>query len=289
MAAPLVVGVDGSDAARRALEWAVDEAVRHGAALRIVYASLWEYYDGSLPAGSPPVPAGRGQAEHIVASAAELAQARGPRLKLTADILAEDTVPGLLRAGRDSFAVVVGDRGRGRLPLPLGSTALAVASRAQGPVIVVRGGGRNTAGGFDRVVLGVGETGERGAAVGFAFREASVRGGRLDAIRAWRSPERGVATHAHTLAGAADPRMRDAEWALQHAVKDSVQRFPDVDVRRVTAEGPARNALLLASDEADLVVVGARRRTGQSGIHLGHVNHDVLQHASCPVAVVPER
>ncbi|MEV6104858.1 universal stress protein [Streptomyces sp. NPDC051940] len=288
MARHLVVGFDGSDSARRALDWAAGEAARHDALLHIVYASLWEYYDGSLPAGFPVAPADRTPAEHVVATAAGYAAAREPGLRLATEILAQDTVPGLLRAGRDALAVVVGDRGRGRLPLALGTTALAVASRAEGPVIVVRGGERTSAGGARRVVLGVGETGERGAAIEFAFREAQLRDKQLDAVRAWRSPERGVATHAHTLAGAADPRMRDAEWALQHALKDAAQRHPDVEVRRRTAEGHARDALLLASDEADLLVVGARRRTGESGVHLGHVNHAVLHHASCPVALVPE-
>ncbi|QIY53570.1 universal stress protein [Streptomyces sp. RPA4-5] len=36
---PLVVGIDGSDSAFRALEWAADEAALHGLPLRVVYAS----------------------------------------------------------------------------------------------------------------------------------------------------------------------------------------------------------------------------------------------------------
>ena len=35
---PVVVGVDGSDDALRALDWAADEAARHGWSLRIVHA-----------------------------------------------------------------------------------------------------------------------------------------------------------------------------------------------------------------------------------------------------------
>ncbi|MFE0130693.1 universal stress protein, partial [Streptomyces sp. NPDC059037] len=38
---------------------------------------------------------------------------------------------------------------------------------------------------------------------------------------------------------------------------------------------------------ADLLVVGARRRKGHVGMQLGPVNHAVLHHAACPVAVVP--
>lgn len=39
---------------------------------------------------------------------------------------------------------------------------------------------------------------------------------------------------------------------------------------------------------ADLVVVGARRRHGLPGLALGAVNHALLHHAPCPVAVLPE-
>ncbi|MEU9383029.1 universal stress protein, partial [Streptomyces sp. NPDC048279] len=43
---PLVVGVDGSESSLRAVDWAADEAALRGAPLRLVYASLWERYEG---------------------------------------------------------------------------------------------------------------------------------------------------------------------------------------------------------------------------------------------------
>lgn len=44
---PIVVGVDGSEPSMRAVDWAVDEAALRGASLRLVYASLWERYEGT--------------------------------------------------------------------------------------------------------------------------------------------------------------------------------------------------------------------------------------------------
>ncbi|MGV9851186.1 universal stress protein [Streptomyces sp. NPDC003442] len=63
--------------------------------------------------------------------------------------------------------------------------------------------------------------------------------------------------------------------------------LPPVPVAHRPVEGPARKALLDASAHADLLVVGARRRQGHFGMQLGLVNHAVLHHAKCPVAVVP--
>ncbi|MEW2120577.1 universal stress protein [Streptomyces sp. NPDC005474] len=49
-----------------------------------------------------------------------------------------------------------------------------------------------------------------------------------------------------------------------------------------------RQALLNAASGAELLVAGARRRHGRVGLQLGLVNHAVLHHAPCPIAVVPQ-
>ncbi len=87
MTLPLVVGVDGSDSCLLAVDWALDEAERHGLPLRLVYASLWARYEGGLPSVGQGRPSERVLAEHIVASAAERAQRRGPDVKVTTDIV----------------------------------------------------------------------------------------------------------------------------------------------------------------------------------------------------------
>lgn len=51
---------------------------------------------------------------------------------------------------------------------------------------------------------------------------------------------------------------------------------------------PARRALPDAASQADLLVVGAHRRHGHPCLQLGLINHALLHHAPCPVAVVPQ-
>jgi nucleotide-binding universal stress UspA family protein len=286
---PLVVGVDGSDSSLEAVDWAVDEAYRHGIPLRLVYASLWERYEGTMPAFGPRRPDEQVLAEHIVAAAAERARLRHPEVKTSADVLAEEPESALLREGRSAFALVTGHRGRGELAgLLLGSVGLEVAARAQCPVIVVRGAQPNVRGTFHRVVLGVGEAAEGSAAVAFAFREAGVRGGKLDAVHAWRWPAFGLPDVPVVQGYAPDPYLRKAEQVLDDTLRAPARDHPGVTVRREALEGPAREALLGAAVTADLLLVGARRRDGSFGMQLGPVNHAVLHHASCPVAVVPQ-
>ncbi|KAB2977386.1 universal stress protein [Streptomyces sp. SS1-1] len=284
MTLPLIVGVDGSDPSLVAVDWAVDEAVRHGLTLRLVHASLWERYAGTVPTLGGGRFSERVLAEHLVSSAAERAARRAPGLRITTDILPADAVDGLLHEGANAHALVVGDRGRGELKgLLLGSVSLAVAARAHCPVIVVRGDEPGIVGLHERILLGVGDPATSGRAVDFAVREAEARGCVLDAVRAWRHP----APIGAETAGDGD-QERQAATLLDEALRAPLAAHPDVRVRRATVEGAARTVLVDRSAAADLVILGARRRHGHFGLQMGRVGHRLLHHAECPVAIVPQ-
>ncbi|MEU9451205.1 universal stress protein [Streptomyces sp. NPDC048277] len=282
MTLPLVVGVDGSDASLLAVDWAAAEAARHGVPLRLVYASLWERYEGGTPAADLEGP-GAGErvlAEHIVAAAAERAVRRAPEAEVTTGIVPEDAVDALLHEGDTACALVTGSRGRGELKgMLLGSVGLTVAARAHCPVIVVRGDRAGTAGTHERILLAAGDPESGGTAARFAFREAEARGCTLDVVRAWRR-----STRSAQPAGEAE---RNASALLDTLLRAPMAEHPTVRVRSVTVEGPAHRILVNRSAAADLVIVGARRRHGRPGLQLGRVGHTLLHHADCPVAVVP--
>nr|WP_168720703.1 universal stress protein [Streptomyces sp. SAT1]ANO42541.1 universal stress protein [Streptomyces sp. SAT1] len=291
---PLVVGVDGSEPALRAVDWAADEAVLRGLPLRVVYASLWERYEGAALARDLGKPDARVAAEDVVRAGAHRARARRPDLAVSLAALPEAPEYALLREARNASALVVGSRGRGGVSgLLLGSVGLYVAAHADCPVVVVRPGGDNQArtAVHGRVVVGIGD--EPAAEVPFAAREAALRGAALEAVRAWRCPAPEPAGHPLLTGGpergygeAAEEAAAAAAEVLEEALRDVP---PRVEVRRRTAEGPAHKVLLGASRTADLLVVGARRRPGRLGLQLGRVAHALLHHALCPVAVVPHR
>ncbi|MEV6020197.1 MULTISPECIES: universal stress protein [unclassified Streptomyces] len=289
MAFPLVVGVDGSDSSLLAVDWAVDEAARHGLPLRLVHASRWETYEGIQPSFRTDRSSEEVMSQHIVASCLERARRRDPAVKVSGDALAEDPVSALLHAGPEAFALVTGSRGRGEIAgMLLGSVSLAVAARAACPVIVVRGAEPSRHGTFGRVVVGVGAAAGGPGAVRFALREAQARGSGVTAVRAWRNPSQEPVDHMLLADDAARLREERASTGLDEALRDAAREHPQVEVRRETVEGPAHRALLDASARADLVVVGAQRRHGHFGLQLGRVAHALLHHAECPVAVVPQ-
>ncbi|MGW2702811.1 universal stress protein [Streptomyces sp. NPDC001340] len=289
MELPLVVGVDGSDSSLLAVDWAVDEAARHGLALRLIHASLWERYEAAQPSFSTDRPAEAVMAQHIIASSLERARLRNPEVKASGEVLPDDAVSVLLRAGPEAFALVTGSRGRGEVAgLLLGSVSLAVAARAVCPVVVVRSGDPIRQGTYGRVVVGVGEPTGGAGAVRFAVREAEARGCALTAVRAWRNPAQEPVDHMLIADDAARLREERASAGLDDALREAAREHPQVDIQRRPVEGPAHRVLLKASAEADLIVVGAQRRHGHFGLQLGRVAHALLHHSECPVAVVPQ-
>ncbi|MER7172131.1 universal stress protein [Streptomyces mesophilus] len=283
----LVVGVDGSDSSLRALDWAVDEALRRGCELRIVHGSSWEWYEGHEPSFAINRTSVRTYADHIAAQAVERAQNRTSAVKVVGQVLPADPAAALIHESREASAVIVGNRGRSELTgLLLGSVSLVVAAQAECPVIVVRGEERNLTDGFRRVAVAVDTAKDAAPALEFAFRAAQRRDAAVHAVHAWRCPAHDLPDYPRAE-DATDMHRDLAEAELAQALRGQLRVHSDLTVHREVVEGRPRTALLDAAKSADLLVVGARRRKGHVGMQLGPVNHAVLHHAACPVAVVP--
>ncbi|MDI1455395.1 universal stress protein [Streptomyces sp. NPDC003388] len=271
MTIPLVVGVDGSEASLEAVDWAAGEAVRHGVPLRLLHAA-----------------AGEREASAVLGAASARARQAAPAVVLSSEVSHEDAATALVGEGRNAFALVLGNRGLGDLSgMLLGSVGLAVAARADCPVVVVRGGSDHRATGFGSVVVGVEDGESSGTAVDFAVREAQVRRCRLEAVHAWSAPA-GACTTPQASSWQLEAHRRPPAQVLDDALRRPAERYGDARVSRRLIEEPARRALLEAASTADLLVVGARRRLGHPGLQLGLVSHALLHHAPCPVAVVPQ-
>ncbi|HEX3713509.1 MAG TPA: universal stress protein [Trebonia sp.] len=93
--------------------------------------------------------------------------------------------------------------------------------------------------------------------------------------------------------GAAD------EWVvenLDHAVNEMTQkaatRLGDAGPASVTVRavsGFVVKELVDASQDADMVVVGARGASGFTRLLMGSVSSEVVQHSACPVVIVPHK
>lgn len=139
-----------------------------------------------------------------------------------------------------------------------------------------------------RVVVGVDNPDNCLSSLGWAFAEAGRRAADLDVVHAWVLP------HDVSPIGIPGPAMDATPFAAQakKLLDDAVDQVPaDLrravhEVRPLAVQDPASKALLEASSDADLLVVGSRGRGALSGL-LGSVSHQCVHHATCPVAVVP--
>jgi nucleotide-binding universal stress UspA family protein len=305
---PVLVGVaEGSGPA--ALEFAAADAERRGLPLRLLHAYSAET---SYPWGyGYPLPAGvlqnaeevaRANALSVLEDAAEHVRARHPDLPLTTTLARASAAASLVTASQGAATLVVGRRAqRHRWPGSLGSVSLAVAAHADCPVVVVPGSadqaadrspevgepGAASAGESRRaaghVLVGLEDSPECLDAVGFAFAHAAARGLVLIAVHSWWVDPSVLAL---TEGAAWSPVDDDDPVVVDTLLAPWASRYPQVTVQRVLARGRPADVLLDAAIGAELLVVGSRGRGGFTGLLLGSVSRHVLQHASCPVAVV---
>lgn len=283
---PIVVGIDGSDESYVGLAWAVHEARHQNRPLRLVHA--WEV---PVP-GYVPVPASvdlvRESAEAVLADALTKAEEWAAGVRVQGLLVHGPAGRVLIDQGSDAAMVVVGSHGRGGFArLLLGSSSGAVAAHAEVPVVVTRGTVADEAWRLGPVVVGVDGSAVSEAAIDFAFAAASLRGHGLVVVHAWSQPDPFV-DEAYAVLSEASTRQTEARLAVSESLAGWREKFPDVEVTEVIADGHPVDALLAEASaaQAALVVVGSRGRGGFAGLLLGSVSRGVLHHATCPVAVV---
>lgn len=302
----VLVGVDGSDQARHALERAVEEARAQSMSVRLV---------GAYPVigvGDPGLETRfteavmKENAEHL-AEARELVERAGLPVEVVE--AAGDAAKALVEQSRDAALVVMGKRGRGgALRGRLGSVSAAVAAHSKCPVIIVPEAGegrhaRHVGGATDvalepggpvsvddvdfagRVVVGVDALGSRNPALWKAVEYAQRHGrklallsvnGALSGTPTWFQDEFNQARYFH-----------EADERLAEISREIAEEHPELAVEHHIFVGRPARILMHATDSAELVVVGSRGIGGFRGLLLGSVSQAVLENATGPVMIVP--
>lgn len=283
--APVVVGVDGSEASLAAVRLAVRMAAERRRPLRVVHAFVWPLLHVPLgPApGAPPDAGLQADAERLVKEAVGYATGLDGQVEVTGAVVTGGVSGVLVSETRRAALLVLGDRGLGGFTgLLVGSVAVAVAAHAHCPVLIARGTPRTEG----PVVVGVDGSPNSALAVAFAAEEAVLRGTDLVAVHAYTEPVSTGPGDMLPLIYDPDALATDEGRLLTEATAGLAERHPDLRVVRRLVRDRARPALIEHSRTAQLVVVGARGRGGFAGLLLGSVSQAVLHHAECPVAIV---
>jgi nucleotide-binding universal stress UspA family protein len=284
----IVVGVDGSVHAERAIAWAVRQAVLEHRPLTLLHA-----FD---PTGRTLVGAleleddNRVELLHHLRRAARItldeasdrAQTIASDLDVRTLLVEADPRQALIDASDTAHLLVVGSRGRGALRgLLLGSVSVAVSQLANCPTIVCRprGAEPDTPG----VLVGADGSAASRPVIDFAFSQTSLRRVPLTVMHCfWEIVSQSSSTHPSPE----DPA--DMRMLLAESVAGFSESYPDVEVHLELARGLVDQVLVGAAPTTDLVVVGRRHKDALARFLHASMAAAVVERAAGTVAVVPE-
>jgi nucleotide-binding universal stress UspA family protein len=281
----IVVGV-GPEEVESALAFAAEEAIRARCGLHLVHAVHV----------SPPGPEnalltavdvekwGREVLDLAVKRAEDLVDGAVP---VTHELHRGAPVHVLVEAGRSARMVVLEHRHLSRLSRIVNRTvAGGVAARLPVPVVAVPSGWTPTDG--PKVVVAGVDVPERSDEVlRTAVAEAHARGASLKVVHAWSWPayDPDATSYGDEHKRWADRSRAEVRAALDRLGNESVAMEADVEVH----PGRVIEAILGASQGADLLVIGRHDPLVPVGSHIGPVARAVLREAACPVLLANPR
>jgi nucleotide-binding universal stress UspA family protein len=264
----VVVGIDGSQAAIQAAEWAVDEAVSREIPLRLVEI---------IPEQAEPAPFASvgnvrmeleyGETALRIASAA--VEATGKPAKVETAILQGAPAATLIAESRNAAMICLGSVGIGRFARAfLGSTATELAEAAHCPVAIIRSQHRQSKPGSPLIVVAINDSPDNEDVVEQAMKEAQLR-------------------HAPVLAlGVSQKDTGDMPSdELDRRVQCWGQRHPDIKIYAGATRTEIADFLAVLDRKIQLAVIGSGD-ADQVAHLVGPHRHPILGHAECSVLIV---
>jgi nucleotide-binding universal stress UspA family protein len=264
----VVVGIDGSQAAIQAAEWAVDEAVSREVPLRLVEV-IPEQVEPAPFASVGNVRMEIEYAETALRIGAAAVAAAGKPVKVETAILQGDPAATLIAESGNAEMVCVGSVGIGRFAKALlGSTVAELAEAATCPVAIIRTQQSRPRPDTSLIVVAVNDSPGNDDVVEQAIREAQLRHAPVLALGAWRDGFGEVPSDE-----------------LDRQVQFWNQRCPSVQFHaRATRTGIA-DFLDVSDSRIQLAVIGSTD-VDQVASLIGPHSHPILGHADCSVLIV---
>ena len=135
----IVVGVDGSAAGQRALEWAAAEAARRGRTASVLAVTAWQFDPDDRPESvairlPDPAEAARQMLTHAVA----IVRAAHPEVAVAGEVVEGDPARALVHASAGADLLVLGGHGHSRLfHAVIGSVTEMCIRLSHCPILVI--------------------------------------------------------------------------------------------------------------------------------------------------------
>ncbi|WP_059014674.1 universal stress protein [Mycobacterium sp. M26] len=284
---PVVVGVDGSDAALGAARWAADFAARHALPLTLLHATPrldWHFVHAEASADAADPASG----DHVLAAAEAAVRSAHPELAIHPVEVTGGVATALADASQSARLLVLGSGSTDHRAL--GGHVVRTTHRAQCPVAVWRAPVATRTGKPLPVVVGVDDSDASSRALAEAFDIARLLHAPLQVVHMW---ELDAAVGMGDLGGAGNmdwPLLEVLETQQRQRMDELVEplakKYPNAHVTQVFQDTSPAKGLTDLSREAQLVVVGSHGRGRLADAILGSVSQNLIHHADCPVLVV---
>lgn len=271
MAEKYIIGVDGSEQSRVALDWGLARAAESGASVELLHVADDSFLSESVAFLSEAQQA----SEQMLAAEREYALSSGFTGSITGTAVVGHPIAEVEEASKRADLVILGAHAGSKLAGSFfGTRAVKIAAVAHCPVAVVpfETEGDPAPG----IVVGVDGSDASQKAVAYAAERASMRGVPLIAVYAWMPPLTPGLEYLWSEELVESQRSA-AEEAIAIGTAGLASRYPDLEIERRIVQAPPVAALLQAAENADMIVVGSRGRGGISRLLLGSVSHGVLQ------------
>jgi len=264
----VVVGIDGSQAAIQAAEWAVDEAVSQEIPLRLVQVIPEEVEPAPLASvGNVRMELEYGQTALRIASAA--VEATGKPVKVETAILQGDPAATLIAESRNAEMICVGSVGIGRFARAfLGSTAAELAEAAHCPVAIIRTRQSQPKPDSALIVVAVNDSPDNDDVVEQAIKEAQLRQAPVLAVGVLRKDTGDMPN--------AELNRRVQRWSRRH---------PGLKIYAGATRTDIADFLAVMDRTIQLAVIGSTD-VDQVARLIGPHRHPILGHAECSVLIV---
>ncbi|BCO34982.1 universal stress protein [Mycobacterium heckeshornense] len=263
---PIVVGIDGSDAAIKAAEWAVEEAVCRNTPLRLVYVIQ---HRQTRRTSAQPLPPEEEYAEQALRNACAVVEKTDKPIKIDTAVLRDDIGSALIAESANAVMICVGSVGIARVASKIiGSTAVTLAEHAHCPVAIIRSGCDTHPMRDGYIAMVFDDRSCNDEIVHWALEEARLRKAPVLALGVWR-------------------------WALfelpyedlYRRLDDWLRRYPDVLVEVAATRSNVAKYLEGQIGRVQLVVIGSEN-AGKVAQLVGPHGPPILAHPDCSVLVV---
>ena len=265
--APIVVGVDGSDAAIAAAIWAIDEAVSRDVPLRLVHVT---HIEERLAAEGDDFRLEVQYAETSLRTVTAAVEATGEQVKVETEVLWGTIETALIDESRNAAMICLGSVGIGAIAGRLfGSTAATLAKESHCPVAIIRAPHRPEPGRTDWIVAVVENRADNESVIEYAMAEAQLR----------EAPVLAVGVRQEELS-------ESPHDALNRRVDTWKQIYPGVHVYPVSSRGGIAQFLSENKGESVQLAVVGNADANQVAQIIGPHSHPLTGHGECSVLIV---